>query len=130
MAKPIEKTMTLAELVRASEASRLRLTEAHARVSHALDFPSRLKGSLLEKPAKWLGGSLAAGIAAGFLFKKSRHPEPRKHHGRVFSIFALAFTMGKPLAKAYALKLLKDYVQARLTEGNRERFGRRETPPY
>lgn len=122
--------MTLAELVRASEASRLRLTETHARVSHALDFPSRLKGSLLEKPAKWLGGSLAAGIAAGFLFKKTRRAEPRKHRGPVSSLFTLAFTMGKPFAKAYVLKLLKDYVQARLTEGTRERFDRRETPPY
>lgn len=126
--------MTLEELVRRSEASRILLTESHARMKHALDFPSRARESLRDAPGKWLGGSLAVGFLTSFLFKRRKSPakveKPKHRHGFLIGLLTLAFTMGKPFAKAYALKMLKDYLSARLVSGARERVARGGNQPY
>jgi hypothetical protein len=128
MAQSKQETVTIAELVRASEASRQRLTETHDRVSRALEVPMRIKDSLSNWPSRWLGGSLVAGVAAGLLFRKGKQRSASR--GLVTSAARLALTVGKPLAKAYAAKLLKDYVQSRLTDNERARGNRWELPPY
>ncbi len=126
--------MTLEELVRASEASRLRLTESHAHMRRALDVPDRLRHSLMEKPGKWMGASLAAGFVGSFLFRKKKAPakvsELKRQRGFLLGSLSLAFAFGKPLAKAYAAKMLKDYLAARMVSGQQVRFPRNEKPPY
>jgi len=126
--------MTLEELVRASDASRLRLAESHAHLRRALDVPNRLRHSLMEKPSKWLGVSLVAGFAGGFLFRKKKAPakvkEPERRRGFMLGLLTLAFTMGKPLAKAYAARMLRDHLAARLHSGKQTRFPSGGKPPY
>jgi len=133
MADPTEKSKRLAELVKRSEASRLTLSDAHAGLMHALDLPSRLKASMSGSPAKWLGGSLAAGLVASLLFRSRKKNPPsrlatvKKERG---SLLSLAFSLSKPVLKIYATKLLKDYLARRLMAGEQGRPSATRTPPY
>ena len=134
MADPTEKSKRLAELVKRSEASRLALSDAHAGLMHALDLPSRLKASMSGSPAKWLGGSLAAGLVASLLFRSRKKNAPsrlaatvKKERG---SLLSLAFSLSKPVLKIYATKLLKDYLARRLMAGEQGRPSATRTPPY
>lgn len=127
MAQQIEKQMTLEELASRSEAARLRLTESHARLKHKLDLPSRARESVMERPAKWLGGSLAVGFMGSFLFRKkkpapTRVKELKRQRGFLLGLLSLAVAMGKPLAKVYATKLVRDYLTGRIVAGARARF--------
>ena len=101
---------------------------------HALDLPSRLKASMSGSPAKWLGGSLAAGLVASLLFRSRRKNAPsrlaatvKKERG---SLLSLAFSLSKPVLKIYATKLLKDYLARRLMAGEQGRPSAMRTPPY
>jgi hypothetical protein len=133
MADPTEKSKRLVELVKRSEASRLVLSDAHAGLMHALDLPSRLKASMSGSPAKWLGGSLAAGLVASLLFRSRKNNAPsrlatvKKERG---SLLSLAFSLSKPVLKIYATKLLKDYLARRLMAGEQDRPSATHTPPY
>jgi hypothetical protein len=136
MAHPTEKSKRLAELVKRGEASRRNLTNAHAGLMQAIDLPSRIKASMSGSPAKWLGGSLAAGLAVSLLFRPgkkkapSRLPALKRERGFLSGLLALAFSLSKPALKIYATKLLKDYLARRLSAGAQGRpFGVR-TPPY
>lgn len=134
MAHPTEKSKKLAELVKRGEDSRLALSGAHARLSHALDMPSRIKSSITGAPAKWLGGSLLAGFAASLFLRpgkrKALAPAPiaKKERGFLPGLLILAFTLSKPVVKIYATKLLKDYLSSRLAEGSRSRPVTMRTP--
>lgn len=134
MAHPTEITKALAQMVRVSEASRLVLTDSHAHMRRALDVPARIKESLLEAPGKWLGGSLVAGLAASFLFRRKKPPEKvkelKRQRGFLLGLLSLAFAMGKPIAKVYATRMLRDYLASRIASGSQGRIPRRETPPY
>jgi len=136
MAQTTEKSKRLAELVKRGEASRLRLTDAHARLRNTLDMPSRIKSSITGAPAKWLGGSLVAGFAASLLFRpgkkkvSARAVSAKKERGFVLGLLALAFTLSKPVVKIYATKLLKDYLSRRFLEGSQGRAAAMRTPPY
>lgn len=127
-------TKTLAEMIRVSEASRQLLTESHTHMRRALDIPARIRESLSEAPGKWLGASLAAGLAASFLFRRKKPPEKvkelKRQRGFLLGMLSLAFAMGKPLAKVYATRLLRDYLASRIANGSQARIPRRETPPY
>ncbi len=101
---------------------------------HALDLPSRLKASMSGSPAKWLGGSLAAGLVASLLFRSRKKNLPsrlaatvKKERG---SLLSLAFSLSKPVLKIYATKLLKDYLARRLMAGEQGRPSATRTPPY
>jgi len=100
---------------------------------HALDLPSRLKASMSGSPAKWLGGSLAAGLVASLLFRSRKKNPPsrlatvKKERG---SLLSLAFSLSKPVLKIYATKLLKDYLARRLMAGEQGRPSATRTPPY
>ena len=126
--------MTLDELVRRSEASRTNLTQSHAHVRRALDLPARIRGSLREAPGKWLGGSLVAGFVASFFFKRRKAPAKvkklKRQRGFLLTMLTLGVTMGKPLAKAYAAKMLKDYLATRFVTGSQVKFARGGKPPY
>lgn len=134
MAKPIEMTETLAELIRVGDASRQMLTDSHARMHGFFDIPARIKNSITEMPGKWLGGSLVAGLAASFLFRRKKAPEKTKalkrKGGALLGILSLAFAIGKPLAKVYATKMLREYLASRFSSGSDPRIVRRQTPPY
>jgi hypothetical protein len=136
MAYPTEKSKRLAELVKSSEASRLALSDAHAGLMHAIDLPSRLKASISGSPAKWLGGSLTAGLVASLLYRSRKKNAPsrlttvKKERGSMPGLLLLAFSLSKPALKIYATKLLKDYLASHLTAGQRSRLSGTRTPPY
>lgn len=126
--------MTLEELVHASETSRFQLTESYAHMRSTLDVPSRIKHSLMEKPAKWLGVSLVAGFLASFLIRKKKAPPKveslKRQRGFMFGLLTLAITLGKPLAKAYAAKVIKDHLEARFLSGKHARLTSPGKRPY
>ena len=127
-------TKALAELIRVGDVSRQRLAESHAHMQGFLDIPARIKSSFTEMPGRWLGGSLVAGLAASLLFRKGKAPEKvktlKRQKGLLLGILSLAFTIGKPLAKVYATKILKEYLTSRFSSGYDPRIVRRQTPPY
>jgi hypothetical protein len=135
MAQSTEKSKQLGELVRQAEASRLRLSETHARIRKALDLPSRIKASVADGPAKWLGGSLVAGIATSFLFRSrkkkvsARVKAVKKERNFLLGSLTLLFALSKPVAKIYASKLLKDYLTRRFVSGAHGRAGSLHVPP-
>jgi hypothetical protein len=136
MAYPTEKSKRLAELVRQGEAARSTLTDAHRGLMHAIDLPSRIKSSITSAPAKWLGGSLLAGLATSFIFRKRekktsvRTLATGKEHGPMYGLATLVFTLSKPALKIYATKLLKDYLTRRFLSGAHGHPATLRTPPY
>lgn len=125
MAHPTQKPKQLAELIRQAEASRLALSETHARVRRSLDVPARIKASMLGAPSKWLGGSLAAGFVTSLLFRPGkrkaaeRAKKAMKPRGLLWGLAITLFTLSKPALKIYATKLLKDYLARRLASAGR-----------
>ena len=103
---------------------------------HAVDLPARIKASMSGSPAKWLGGSLAAGLAASLLFRPAKRKVTfrpaalKKERGFLPGLLALGYSLFKPAVKIYATKLLKDYLSHRLAVGARGRPSGMRTPPY
>lgn len=130
MAHPTEKSKQLAGLIQQAEASRLALTETHARFRRRLDVPAHIKSSITGAPVKWLGGSLVAGLAASLFLRPRKKKIPakavivKKQRGFMLGLLALLFTLSKPALKIYATNLLRDYLARRLS-GVAVR-----TPPY
>lgn len=125
----------LAELVKNSEASRLVLSDAHAGLMHAVDLPARLKSTMFSSPAKWLGGSMVAGLVVSLLFRSgkmdatSRNTTAKKERGIMLGLLSLAFSLSKPALKVYATKLLRDYLARRLAAGQISKHADTRTPP-
>ena len=135
MAKPTQQKTEIAELIRRSEASRLRLSDAHSALKDRMNAPARLKESLKAEPVKWLGGSLVAGFVASRLFRPGRRraekvPMVKKQRNFLLGTLALATTLAKPAAKIYATKLLKDYLKRYLENGSARRPSPGAVPRY
>jgi len=136
MAHPTEKTKQLAVLILQAEASRLALTETHARFRRKLDVPARIKASISGAPSKWLRGALATGLATRFLFRPGkrkvaeRAKKAKRQRGFLFGTLALLFTLSKPAMKIYASKLLRDYLSRRFTAGAQGRPMAVRKSPY
>jgi hypothetical protein len=119
MAKPTQKSLELAELVRRSEVARLQIGQAHLELRRKLEVPLRIRDSLKSSPLKWIGGSLGVGLVSSLLFRSGRsEPKPvteKKHRGWLAGSLMLIFTLVKPSLKVYATKLLTDYLQNQLS---------------
>ena len=120
------KTKThVAELIYRSELARAKLSSSHAELKHKLDVPARIKESFLSTPVKWMGGFLLAGLAANFIFRSKKHKptlmpverKMQKSRGLISSLLFLCFSMLKPVAKMYALKIFKSYLGNRFEQG-------------
>ncbi len=122
MAKSTQQKAELERLIRISEASRLRLSDAHSAFKNRLNAPARLAGSLKAEPSKWIGGSLVAGFLASRLFGSKKKPsgrvkEVKKQRNFLFGTLALAAAVAKPVARIYATNLVKDYLGKRFHSG-------------
>lgn len=118
MAKPTQKSLEIAELIRRSEAARAQIGQAHLQLRKKLELPLRIRDSLKSSPLKWLGGSLGVGFIGSLLFR-SRRREPKyepetKHRGWFVGLLMILFGLVKPTLKVYATKLLTDYLQNQL----------------
>jgi hypothetical protein len=133
MAKPTQKSLELAELIRRSEAARIQIGHAHLQFKKKLDIPLRIKNSLKFSPLKWLGGSVAAGFVGSLLFRSKRKPkhEPeKKHRGWFIGLLMMLFALAKPTLKIYATKLLKDYLQNQLSGRSNSLYVNNRSDPY
>jgi hypothetical protein len=119
MAKPTQKSLELAELVRRSDAARIQIGQAHLELRRKLDLPLRIRDSLKASPLKWIGGSLGVGFVSSLLFRsgrsESKHAPEKKHRGWFVGALMMIFTLVKPSLKVYATKLLTDYLQNQLS---------------
>lgn len=134
MAKPTQKSLELAELIRRSEAARIQIGHAHLQLKKKLDIPLRIRDSLKSSPWKWLGGSLGVGFLGSFMFR-SKRPEIRyepekKHRGWFIGLLMMLFALAKPTLKIYATKLVKDYLQNQLNARSGRAFGNDGRNPY
>lgn len=134
MAKPTQKQAELEELVRRSEASRLRLADAHSALKDKLNVPARLVSSMRAEPAKWLGGSAVAGFVTSRLFRSKKSPkkvrEIKKQRNFLLGTLTLAAAVAKPAARIYATKLIKDYFNRQLADGTARRPASGNIPRY
>ncbi|MES2981476.1 MAG: hypothetical protein V4727_04100 [Verrucomicrobiota bacterium] len=134
MAKPNQKSLELAELIRRSKAARIQIGHAHLQFKKKLDIPLRIRDSLKSSPLTWLGGSLGVGFLGSLLFRSKRpeikHEPEKKHRGWFVGLLMMVFALAKPTLKIYATKLVKDYLQARLSARSGGLFGSDGRNPY
>lgn len=134
MAKPTQKSLELAELIRRSQAARIQIGHAHLQFKKKLDLPLRIRDSLKSSPLKWLGGSLGVGFLGSFLFR-SKRPEIRyepekKQRGWFIGLLMMLFALAKPSLKIYATKLVKDYLQNQLSARSGNSVANDRRNPY
>jgi len=110
MDRKLSKDEELARLIRISAAARSHLSGEAGALKARLDVPARLRGSLKSHPTGWLFGSLASGLAASLLFRRSAPASPKKHRSFPIAILGLILTMVRPFAKVWATDLLKGYL--------------------
>lgn len=119
MAKPTQKSLELAELVRRGDVARIQIGQAHLELRRKLEVPLRIRDSLKSSPLKWIGGSLGLGFVSSFLFRsgrgESKHAPEKKHRGWFVGLLMMIFALVKPSLKVYATKLLTDYLQNHLS---------------
>lgn len=120
MAKPTQKSLELAELVRRSDAARIQIRQAHLELRRKLEVPLRIRDSLKSSPLKWIGGSLGIGFVSSLLFRyrrsESKHSTEKKNRGWFIESLLMIYTLVKPSLKVYATKLLTDYLQKQLSD--------------
>ena len=96
-------------LVRLGEVSRALLENEADKLRRKLDVPSRIRGSLKDHPSSWLFGSLATGLAASLLLRRSPAPV-KKHRGFTATLMGLTLTAARPLAKVWLADQLKHWI--------------------
>jgi len=106
-------------LIRLSADSRSRLNQAAFALRQRLDVPRRALHSLRSHPVAWLGGSLATGVAATFLFRHKAAPPPPSavtipRRGLHVVLGSLALTALRPTVKAWLAVQLREVLSARL----------------
>jgi len=117
MAQHAQNTPEIEHLIRLSAASRSRLSQEAAALRQRFDVPRRAVHSLRSHPFAWLGGSLATGLAASFLFRRKPAPAPpaaKPHRGLHLVLGSLALTALRPTVKAWLTVQLKEFIAAHL----------------
>lgn len=96
-------------LIARIDAARAVLSVEIGQLRHKLDFPSRVKESVLSKPLAWFGGSLGAGFLGSMLLRRRKTEKP-KRRGVVGFLLGGAFSLARPALQAWAIKELKNRV--------------------
>jgi hypothetical protein len=110
MARNSQIPPEIERLIRLSEASRACLSHDAAAFRQRLDVPARVRQALCEHPAKWLGGSLAAGLAAVLFIRRRKAAPPKKHRGVRGLLFSLAIAAVRPIIKTWLTDLCKQFI--------------------
>jgi hypothetical protein len=114
MARYPQNSPEIQRLIGLGEASRAHLSRDVAILRQRLDVPTRLRHSITEHPAKWLGGSLAAGTAAVLLFRRKPPQVQKKHRGLRAIVFSLAITTIRPIIKTWLNGQLKQFLASQI----------------
>lgn len=102
------KKQEILKLQERSAASRMVIRSEYVRFCQRLDVPARVLGSLREQPSRWMLGTTALGLAAGFIFPKFRSaekPAPRPPSSR--RALRFAWSIAEPIIKTWALNQLR-----------------------
>jgi hypothetical protein len=113
MACNSQNSPEIERLIRLSEASRACLSHEAAALRQRLDVSSRVRQALCSHPAKWLGGSLATGLAATLLIR-SKTAARKKHRGVRGFLFTLAIAAVRPTIKTWLTDQFKQFLVARI----------------
>jgi len=117
MAQHPQNASEIEHLIRLSAASRSRLSLEAAALRQRFDVPRRALHSLRSHPLAWLGGSVATGLAATFLFRRKPAPPPpaaKPRRGLHLVLGSLALTALRPTVKAWLIVQLKQFLAAHL----------------
>jgi hypothetical protein len=109
--KPTESPEIL-KLVRLAEQSRALLGEEAALLRRKLDVPARVRDSLRHHPGQWVFGSMATGLAASFLFRRSPAAPTAKRRGIPATLLGLTLTAARPLAKVWLADQVKRWLSS------------------
>ena len=97
------------QLIQRSAAARACLTGEAVVLRRRLDFPARIRHSLMDHPAAWGLVSLASGFAASLVFR--RKPASRGHHQSIpATLFGLTLTAARPLLEIWLGQQLKQWL--------------------
>ena len=133
MAHQHKNKVDIQKLIERSEKARDTITEARLELKNKFDIAGRVRETLTSDPAKLVGGSVVGGyFLKKLFFRKKRREHPsyynnqevshlKKERGFLLGAIAMIVALAKPVAKMYATKLLKDYLQRRLRGGTMER---------
>ena len=113
MAQYPQNSPEIQRLIRLSEASRVCLSHHAAVLRQRLDVPARIRHSFASHPVKWLGSSLALGLAATLLLRRKAAP-PRKRRGWRGALWALGLSTARPILKAWLTGQLQQFLLAQL----------------
>ena len=111
MARYPQNAPQIEQLIRLSAASRSRLSLDVAALQRRLEMPTRALHSLRRHPLAWLGGSLAAGVAATLLLRRkppAAAPKPHRSLGRTLG--SLAVTAARPFIETWLTVQLKQFL--------------------
>ncbi len=125
------KSPTIPEIQRLIDLSadaRACLTNDLDALRQRLNVPARIRRSLKDRPATWVVGSIASGIAASFAFRRypSSPPKPRANSQK---LLGFAWTAARPLVKIWLMDQLKTWVAGQVVASPASRFLSRFTPP-
>ena len=111
MDRRLPETPEILKLLQVADLSRSLLADEAERLRQRLDVPARLRDSLKNHPTTWLFGSLAAGMAASFAFRRKPRVE-QKRKGFPAALLGLTLTAARPLAKVWLANQAKRWVLA------------------
>lgn len=122
----------IAELIRASDAARARLSTAGIELQRKFDVRSRIGSFVKDHSVSLIGGSMLTGLAASFLLrprKRSLQTSRFKRRGLLATLFVFLLGATKPFAKIYLTNLLKDYLANQLKSSSTNRNPQRNLFP-
>jgi len=93
------------------------LSQEAVALRQRFDMPRRALHSLRSHPLAWLGGTLATGLAATFLFRRKPAPPPpaaKPRRGLHLVLGSLALTAIRPTVKAWLIVQLRQFLAAHL----------------
>jgi hypothetical protein len=114
MAQYPQNSPEIQRLIRLSEESRAGLSHQAAVLRQRFDVPARVRHCFGSHPAKWLGATLALGLATSLLLRRKAAPPRQQRRGWRAAVFALALSTARPILKAWLTRQLQQFVVAQL----------------
>lgn len=99
-------------LVRQAEIARSRLSDDISELRRKLDFPTRIRASLENRPSIWLLGSIGSGLLASLILRRRAAPAPAPTPNRNLKSTAISLltTAAQPLLKAWLTGRLQQWA--------------------
>ncbi len=113
MDRKLSHNQQIERLTRLGDLARSCLQDEAILLKQRLDVRTRVRSSLKTHPTGWMLGSLAAGLAASWMFRRKPAAAAKKHRGLFLSLLGLALTAIRPFAKVWLTGQVKNYLIGR-----------------